>query len=337
MDKKLFYYDLPEEYIAQEPLEKRDHAKMLVLKKQDGSIYHDYFYNIKNYLKKNDVLVLNESKVIKCRLKGLKETTNANIECFILNKINYNTANVLLKPAKRLKKNDRVFIGNFYFVVNKKLDYGKAIVEFSDDIDTVIEKHGKIPLPPYIKNKNINYDRYQTVYADKDGSTAAPTAGFHFTNELINDLEKNGIIFAKLRLDIGLDTFRPITEDDIEKHKIHSEYYSISEKEVEKILNAKKRGGRIIAVGTTSTRVLETIALEKGKLTACSGQTSLYIYPGFKFQLVQAMITNFHLPCSTLLVMVSAFAGRENILQAYEEAKQKNYRFYSFGDCMFIY
>lgn len=337
MKTSQFYYYLPEKFIAQNPIEKRDHSKLLLLDRRSARIDHEHFYNIGNFLNEGDVLVVNESRVLKCRLEGIKEETGAKIECFILNIIDKNTAEVLLKPSKKIKEGNIVNIDRFYFETVQKMNYGKAVVRFNKEIDYLIEKYGRVPLPPYVKNKNISYERYQTVYAEKDGSAAAPTAGFHFTNELVERLKISGITIAKLRLDIGLDTFRPIVEEEIEDHVIHSEQYYISEEESGKILDAKAKGGRVIAVGTTSIRALETVMIKEGKLTGSSGMTSLYIYPGFKFRIVDAAITNFHLPCSTLIVMISAFAGRENILKAYEEAKQNNYRFYSFGDCMFIY
>jgi S-adenosylmethionine:tRNA ribosyltransferase-isomerase len=342
MKLDLFHYDLPEKFIAQQPLERRDQSKLLILEKKTGRIKHDFFYNIKNYLNKGDILVLNESKVSKCRLIGFKEKTGAKIECLVLKKISRNhfASNkylTLLKPSKRIKQNDRVAIGGYFFEVEERLDCGKAIVKFSSKLDEIIEKYGKVPLPPYIKKDDIKEERYQTVYAGVKGSAAAPTAGFHFTRKLIDELKKNGIKFAKLRLDIGLDTFRPIVEEEIEEHIIHSEHFFLSGFQAKKIITAREIGGRVIAVGTTSTRVLETVMTEQSILKESKDDTNLYIYPGYRFKIVDAMITNFHLPYSTLLVMVSAFAGRENILMAYEEAKKKNYRFYSFGDCMFIY
>ncbi|MBU4450416.1 MAG: S-adenosylmethionine:tRNA ribosyltransferase-isomerase, partial [Actinobacteria bacterium] len=235
-----------------------------------------------------------------------------------------------------LSVSSKVNIGNYYFSVTEKLGYGKAVVEFNAPLNEIINKYGKVPLPPYIKNENISEERYQTIYARVNGSAAAPTAGFHFTCKLIKELKKSGINFAKLRLDIGLDTFRPIVEDDVEEHVINNEYYSLSDSEAKKISQSMQNGGRIIAVGTTSTRVLETVFSKEGKISGDKGNTELYIYPGYKFKAIDAMITNFHLPYSTLLVMVSAFAGRENVIKAYEEAKKNNYRFFSFGDCMLI-
>lgn len=336
MKLDLFYYDLPEKFIAQEPLDQRDKSKLMILNRKTGKISHDVFYNISKYLKKDDVLVLNESKVTKCRLIGLKENTGAKIEVFVLRKIKGEKYLVLVKPSKKLSVSTKVNIGNYYFSVSEKLDYGKAVVEFNASLDEIIDKYGKVPLPPYIKNENISEKRYQTIYARVNGSAAAPTAGFHFTGKLIEDLKKNGINFARLRLDIGLDTFRPIVENNVEEHVIHKEYYSLSDSEAKKINQSVQNNARVIAVGTTSTRVLETVFLKKGKISGDKGNTGLYIYPGYEFKAVDAMITNFHLPYSTLLVMVSAFAGRENIIKAYEEAKKNNYRFFSFGDCMLI-
>mgnify|MGYP005845242841 CR=1 FL=1 len=345
MNLDLFYYDLPEKFIAQQPLKKRDHSKLLILDRKTGKIKHDIFYNIKNYLNIGDILVLNESKVTKCRLIGFKENTGAKIECFALKRINSKLLSsssnnskylVLIKPSKKVKKNDIVKVGEYYFEIEEKLGYGKAVVRFNTSLDEIILKYGRIPLPPYIKNETIKEDRYQTVYAKKNGSAAAPTAGFHFTSSLIGKLRNKGIKFAKLSLDIGLDTFRPVVEKEIEKHIIHSEHYYLPDLQARKIIAAKENGGRVISVGTTTTRVLETVMTEKGILKGSKGDTNLYIYPGYKFKIVDALITNFHLPYSTLLIMVSAFAGRENILKAYKEAKEKNYRFYSFGDCMFI-
>lgn len=332
-----FYYELPSSFIAQEPLQLRDHSKLLLLDKKSGCISHDIFYNIDKYLKKGDILVLNESKVDKCRLAGNREGTAGKTECFILEKLKDNKYLVLLKPSKRIKENDVVNIGEFFYTVTRKLDYGKAEVIFSDDISKITGKYGLVPLPPYIKNECVDADRYQTIYAKTFGSAAAPTAGFHFTDELMEKISAKGIHFAKLTLNIGLDTFRPIVEAHVEEHVIHSESYSISEPEAQKISEAGKRGGRVIAVGTTSVRVLETVMGKSGSLKEGEGKTSLYIYPGYEFKAVDGIITNFHLPHSTLLVMVSAFAGRENIINAYEEAKRNFYRFFSFGDCMFIY
>jgi len=339
MDIDLFNYNLPNKFIAQKPLKYREKAKMLVLDKKSGKITHDYFYNILNYLNPEDVIVLNNSKVMKCRIFGKKEKTLARVECFILKKKSEKKAFVLLRPAKRLYEGTKVFIDEsdgIFFKVEKKMDNGNAVVAFNESVSEVINRYGDLPLPPYIKNRDFDTGYYQTIYAKSEGSAAAPTAGLHFTKKILENIKRKGIIIAKVRLNIGLDTFRPITEKEIERHKIHSEYFSITEANVKKIELAKKRGGKVIAVGTTTVRVLETIMNKYGKLRGYSGKTNLYIYPGYDFKCVDAIITNFHVPKSTLLVMISAFAGRENLLNAYSEAIKKKYRFYSLGDCMFI-
>jgi len=341
MKLDLFDYKLPENLIAQTPLIERDKARLLILDKKSAEIKHDIFYNIINYINCNDVIVINESKVINARIFGRKEKTGAKIECFILEKKKNNNFIVLLRPSKRLKENDKVFIDedeNIYFEVLDKSEEGKALINFNISISAgkILEKYGQVPLPPYIKSRNFDNSFYQTVYAKKEGSVAAPTAGLHFTKELIKKLQDKGVFIAKVNLEIGLDTFKPIIEEDIKKHKIHTEKFSISESAVQKIINAKKSGGRVISVGTTATRVLETIMTQYGVLKSCKGKTSLYIYPGYKFKIIDMLITNFHLPKSTLIVLVSAFAGRENILNAYKIAIENNYRFFSFGDCMLI-
>jgi S-adenosylmethionine:tRNA ribosyltransferase-isomerase len=340
MKLDLFYYKLPQKFIAQEPLLQRDRSKLMILEKKTGQINNDIFFNIAKYVNSGDILVLNESKVTKCRFLGFKEGTGAKIECFVLKEIREkgkaNQYLTLLKPSKKISVQTRVNIGNYFFKVKEKLGYGKAVVEFNETLTKISDEVGKVPLPPYIKNENIEESRYQTIYARVKGSAAAPTAGFHFTEQLIDKLKIVGVKFAKLRLNIGLDTFRPIVEEEIEEHKIHSEHYFLSELEAQKINTARAAGGKVIAVGTTTTRVLETIITKYGILKGHEGDAELYIYPGYKFKIIDRIITNFHLPYSTLLVMVSAFAGRENILKAYEEAKINNYRFFSFGDCMLI-
>lgn len=336
MKIELFYYRLPKKFIAQRPLQRRDYSKLLVLDRHTGDIKHDIFYNILNYFDNGDVLVVNESKVTRCRLPGKKEKTGANIECFVLNKIKDNQYLALLKPSKRLNTSDKVIIGKYYFLVISRLDYGEAIVEFNTPAEKIFNEYGRIPIPPYIKCNDIDESRYQTIYAEREGSSAAPTAGLHFSENLIKEIKNKGVVLAKVGLNIGLDTFRPISSNEIEEHKMHSEYYYIRESEAKKINRAKEMGKKIIAVGTTAVRVLETLISRYGKITGDRGVTDIYIYPGFNFKAVDRMITNFHLPRSTLIVMVSAFAGRENILNAYEQAKKNNYRFYSFGDCMLI-
>jgi S-adenosylmethionine:tRNA ribosyltransferase-isomerase len=336
MNIELFDYNLPQSFIAQKPLKNRDNSKLLILDRHQAVVSHDIFFNLGDYLCEGDVLVINESRVRKCRLFGIKEKTGASIECFVLEKIIDNDYKVLLRPSKRLKPGDRVSIGRYYFEVMSKQDHGKAVVRFSEPAVSIFEEFGEMPLPPYIKERDFKNSRYQTIYAADEGSAAAPTAGLHFTEELMDSLRNRGIIFARLQLNIGLDTFRPISVDNIEEHRMHREYYSIDDTQAKLINRAKQSGGRIIAVGTTTVRVLETLMQKYGKITKCSGYTSIYIYPPFKFRIVDSIITNFHLPRSTLLVMISAFAGRKELLQAYEEAKENNYRFYSFGDCMLI-
>ncbi|MFO7929534.1 MAG: tRNA preQ1(34) S-adenosylmethionine ribosyltransferase-isomerase QueA [Candidatus Humimicrobiaceae bacterium] len=337
MDLDLFDYNLPKKFIAQKPLAQRNHSKLMVLDRHTGEIKHEHFYNIGNYLRKNDCLVINESRVIKCRLFGRKEMTGGKVECFVLEKIVGKRCLALLRPSKRLRKGSKVKVGKYQFEVVEKKDSGKAIVEFNGNPEKIFEEEGNIPLPPYIKRNNIEECSYQTVYAKKKGSVAAPTAGLHFTSDLMDELIGMGIIFAKVSLNIGIDTFRPVKEENIEDHNMHSEYFTVSAKEVGKIREAKKRGGRIIAVGTTAARALETLMGKYGKIKPFRGKTSLYIYPGYKFKAVEAMVTNFHLPRSTLIIMVAAFAGRKRLLQSYEVAKKNGYRFFSFGDCMFIH
>ena len=341
MKTKLFDYELPESFIAQKPLSLRDLSKMMVLDRKSGDIIHDNFFNIGKYLRPGDVLVINESRVNRCRIFGKKESTGARIECFVLKKVNISSKDskyeVLLKPSKRLKKGDKVIMGDHSLKILEKCEYGKAIVYFSSPVNEIFDSIGQLPLPPYIKGRDFDENLYQTVYASRGGSAAAPTAGLHFTKELISSLKEKGIFLARIILDIGLDTFRPISTQDIREHRMHEEYYYIDGAEAGIIEHGMQRpGSRIIAVGTTAARVLETLMQKYGKVREGSGYTGIYIYPPYKFKAVDCMITNFHLPRSSLLVMVSAFAGRDKILEAYEEAKRDNYRFYSFGDCMLI-
>lgn len=341
MKTKLFDYELPESFIAQKPLSLRDHSRMMVLDHKSEGIIHDNFFNIGKYIRPGDVLVINESRVNRCRIFGKKESTGARIECFVLKKVDLCSENseyeVLLKPSKRLKIGDRVALGDHFFEILSKGEYGKAIVAFSSAINEIFDSVGQLPLPPYIKGRDFDENRYQTVYASRGGSAAAPTAGLHFTKELISSLKEKGIFFAKIILDIGLDTFRPISTQHIKEHRMHEEHYSIDDTEAGIIEHGMQRSGsRIIAVGTTAARVLETLMQKYGKVREGNGYTGIYIYPPYEFKAVDCMITNFHLPRSSLLVMVSAFAGREKILNSYEEAKKNDYRFYSFGDCMFI-
>jgi S-adenosylmethionine:tRNA ribosyltransferase-isomerase len=313
---------------------------LLVLNKDTGETKDDVFKNIINYLKKGDVLVLNDTKVIPARLIGVKTDTGASIELLLLKELEDNNWECLSRPFKRLKVGTKISFGNGELIaeVKEKLDEGIVHVHliYEGILMEILDKLGSMPLPPYIKEKLSDKDRYQTVYAKNIGSAAAPTAGLHFTKELLKDIENKGIIIAKVTLHVGLGTFRPVEEENVLEHKMHSEYYQMS-KDTADILNlAKKEGRRIIAVGTTSTRVLETVATKYNEFIPCSGNTDIFIYPGYKFKAIDSLITNFHLPKSTLLMLVSALAGKENILAAYEKAISLNYRFFSFGDAMFI-
>lgn len=341
MNIEEFDYNLPKELIAQTPLEDRSSSRLLVLNKNNGKVKHEHFYNIVNYLKKGDVLVLNDTKVIPARLIGVKEETGAVIELLLLKDIGNDTWECLSRPAKRLKVGTIVSFGDGMLkaTVTKKLDEGMVQVKLSYDgiLMEILDKLGTMPLPPYIHEKLENKDRYQTVYAKNIGSAAAPTAGLHFTEELLKEIEKMGVIVCFVTLHVGLGTFRPVEVENILEHHMHSEFYVMDEKTANILNEAKRDGRRIIAVGTTSTRTLETIASKNdGHFVACSGNTDIFIYPGYTFKGIDCLITNFHLPKSTLVMLVSALAGRENILQAYQEAIANKYRFFSFGDAMFI-
>ena len=335
-----FDYELPEHLIAQTPIQKRDTSRMMVLDKKTGEIEHRHFHDIVDYLGENDVLVLNDTKVMPARIYGVKEETNAAIELLLLKEMENDTWECLTKPAKRVKVGSVISFGDGRLkalcIEEKeegirvfKLDYEGILYEILDSL-------GEMPLPPYIHEKLQDKDRYQTVYAKNVGSAAAPTAGLHFTKELLEELKKKGVTILYITLHVGLGTFRPVNVEDVTKHKMHSEFYMMS-KETADILNlAKKEGRRIISVGTTSTRTLETIMKLYGKFQKCSGFTDIFIYPGFEFKAIDALITNFHLPESTLLMLVSALAGREYILKAYNDAVKHEYKFFSFGDAMFI-
>ena len=341
MDINLFDYDLPKELIAQTPLKERSSSRLLILNKNTGNIKHEHFYNIINYLHKGDVLVLNDTKVIPARLIGAKEDTNAVIEILLLKELGEDNWECLARPGKRLKEGTTVIFGNgeLKAKITKKLVEGIVHVKLIYDgiLMEILDKLGTMPLPPYIHEKLDDQSRYQTVYAKYDGSAAAPTAGLHFTKELLKEIEKKGVTITYVTLHVGLGTFRPVEVENILEHKMHSEFYIMS-KETADILNkAKAEGRRIVAVGTTSTRTLEAIASDNdGLFKKCSGNTSIFIYPGYKFKAIDALITNFHLPKSTLVMLVSALAGRENVLNAYNEAIKEKYRFFSFGDSMFI-
>lgn len=337
-----FDYNLPEELIAQTPLEQRDASRLLVLNKENGEIMHKKFYDIIDYLQEGDVLVLNDTKVLPARLIGEKEETKAVIEILLLKNLEADTWECLCKPARRIKVDTIISFGDGKLKARCISELDNGIRHFEMIYDGIfyelLDELGTMPLPPYIHEKLENQSMYQTVYAKELGSAAAPTAGLHFTKELLQNIENKGIKICYVTLHVGLGTFRPVSVEKLEDHKMHSEYYTMS-KEVADILNkAKKEGARIISVGTTSTRVLETIASKNnGIFLASSGFTNIFIYPGYKFKGIDGLITNFHLPKSTLVMLVSALAGKENIMKAYEVAVNEKYRFFSFGDAMFIY
>src|SRR6056297_2016519 len=342
MDVKEFDYDLPDKLIAQKPEDNRDESQLMCLDKNTGKINEEIFKNIIDYVNPNDMIIFNNSEVIPARMYGEKIPTGTEIEILLLNEIEEGKWEVLVKPGKRVKKGVKVSFGNDLLIGEavEYTDFGGRIMEFSyeGDFSEIIDKLGEMPLPPYINRKLDNPDRYQTIYAKKRGSAAAPTAGLHFTNELINDLKNKGVSIGYLTLHVGLGTFRPVRTDKVEEHDMHSEYYELDQNVIDKIKKTKKNGGRIIAVGTTVTRTLESVATQNnGKLKSSKGWTDIFIYPGYEFKAIDALITNFHLPKSTLLMLVSAFAGKENIMKAYQKAVKKEYRFFSLGDAMFIY
>ena len=341
MNTKDFDYELPQELIAQTPLEKRDESRLLILDKNNGNIEHSKFNHIIDYLIPGDVLVINDTKVIPARLIGEKEDTKAVIELLLLKDIGNDTWECLSRPAKRLKIGTIVSFGNGLLKAEiiEKLEEGlvHAKLIYNGILMEILDKLGTMPLPPYIHEKLQDKTRYNTVYAKIEGSAAAPTAGLHFTKELLNKIKEKGIIITNVTLHVGLGTFRPVEVEDIKDHKMHSEYYIMSKETAEILNKAKEEGRRIIAVGTTSTRTLETIAHNNnGKFIETSGNTNIFIYPGYEFKAIDCLITNFHLPKSTLVMLVSALAGRDNILNAYKEAVKEKYRFFSFGDSMFI-
>jgi len=340
MKTKDFDYDLDESLIAQTPIKKRDTSRLLILDKETGEIEHKVFTDIIDYLTNNDVLVFNNTKVLPARLYGFKEETNAKIEVLLLKELISDTWECLVKPAKRIKKDMIIDFGG-------GLLKAKCLEEKEDGIRTfqmiyqgifyeVLDKLGEMPLPPYIHEKLKDKDRYQTVYAEINGSAAAPTAGLHFTNEVIEKIKAKNIEVLFVTLHVGLGTFRPVAEEDILNHQMHSEYYEISEEVAEKLNKYKQEGKRIISVGTTTTRVLESVYQKYGQMQPEKAWTNIFIYPGYKFKMVDALITNFHLPKSTLLMLVSALATKENIIKAYQIAQKEKYRFFSFGDSMFI-
>ena len=340
MDVKDFDYYLPEELIAQDPLEDRSSSRLMVLDKKTGEIQHKIFKDILDYLKPGDCLVLNNTKVIPARLFGVKEGTQAKIEILLLKRKENDIWETLVKPGKKAKPGTKIIFGDGLLVgeVIDVVEDGNRLIQFSYEgiFEEILDQLGQMPLPPYITHTLKDKNRYQTVYAKYDGSAAAPTAGLHFTKELLNEVKEKGVDIAEVTLHVGLGTFRPVKVENVLDHHMHSEFYMVSAEAAEKINATKDRGGRVISVGTTSTRTLESAADESGRLKECSGWTEIFIYPGYKFKLIDCLITNFHLPQSTLVMLVSALAGREHVLAAYEEAVKEKYRFFSFGDAMFI-
>lgn len=340
MKRQDFYYDLPEELIAQDPLEDRSSSRLLVLDKETGATSHHIFKEITGYLKEGDCLVINDTKVIPARLIGAKEGTGAKIEILLLKRKENNIWETLVKPGKKAKVGTRIVFGEGLLVgeVVGIVEEGNRLVKFEYEgiFEEILDQLGQMPLPPYITHQLKDKNRYQTVYAKYDGSAAAPTAGLHFTKELLQQVKDKGVDIAEVTLHVGLGTFRPVKVDNVLDHHMHSEFYMVSQEAADKINNAKKNGGRIISVGTTSTRTLEAASDENGMLKECSGWTDIFIYPGYSFKVIDCLITNFHLPQSTLVMLVSALAGREHVLNAYKEAVEEKYRFFSFGDAMFI-
>ena len=339
MELSDFNYYLPEELIAQTPIEKRDESRLMVLDKNTGEIEHKIFRDIIDYLQPGDCLVRNNTKVIPARLYGKKET-GANVEFVLLKNLEGDIWEAMVRPGNKLHSGAKVIFGDGLLraEILETLQDGTRKVKFEYDgiFNEILDKIGLMPLPPYIHESLKDNDRYQTVYAKYEGSAAAPTAGLHFTDELLKKIEEKGISVANVTLHVGIGTFRPVKEKNIEDHQMHTEHYYIKQEDADKINKAKLSGHRVIAVGTTSCRTIETIADEKGLVKACEGDTGIYIYPGYKFKCLDALITNFHLPESTLVMLVSALAGRENILNAYNEAVKEKYKFFSFGDAMFI-
>lgn len=335
-----FYYDLPKELIAQTPLEPRDSSRLLVLDREKQTLEHKHFYDIIDYLNEGDLLVANDSRVLPARIYGIKDETGAKVEFLLLKQVANNRWETLCKPGKKAKVGTKFSFGNGILratVVEVK-DDGNRIVDFDceENFFTTLDKIGQMPLPPYITAELKDKERYQTVYSHELGSAAAPTAGLHFTTELMDRIKAKGVKIAYVTLHVGLGTFRPVKVDDVTKHKMHSEHYEVPEETAKLINETKKNGGRVIAVGTTSCRTLESVAAMYGEIKSCEGFTDIFIYPGFEFKVLDGLITNFHLPESTLIMLVSAFAGYDFIMSAYKEAVKEKYRFFSFGDAMFI-
>lgn len=339
MNTSDFYYDLPEELIAQTPAEPRDSSRLLVYHRQDGAVEHKIFRDIIDFLKPGDALVVNDTRVIPARLYGKKQSTGRKVEFLLLNQLSKDTWEVIMRPGKKLRIGDRVeFAEDLQAEILEKKEDGVTCVKFYFDglFEPLLERYGNMPLPPYITKRLEDRQRYQTVYAKENGSAAAPTAGLHFTPELMEKIRQKGIDIIPVLLHVGLGTFRPVKVENVENHKMHSEYYSISADSARRINETRKKGGRIIAVGTTSVRTLESVADEDGCIKEQSGNTEIFIYPGYRFKCVDALITNFHLPESTLLMLISAFMGKEQALSLYHLAVQERYRFFSFGDAMLI-
>lgn len=336
-----FDYELPEELIAQHPSKKRDEARLMVLNRKDRSIEHRIFKDIIDYLNPGDCLVINNTKVLPARLYGIKEDTKVPVEFLLLKRLEDDIWEVMVRPGRRIKEGAQISFGEGLLKakVLEVLENGNRKVVFSYDgiFNEILDQIGLMPLPPYIKESLKEKDRYQTVYAKYEGSAAAPTAGLHFTEELLKKIEEKGIIIANVTLHVGIGTFRPVKVEEIEKHQMHSEHYYIKEEDAQKINKAKQEGRRVIACGTTSCRVLESVADENGFVKETEGDTSIFIYPGYSYKCIDALITNFHLPKSTLVMLVSAFADREFIMEAYKLAVKEKYMFFSFGDAMFIY
>jgi len=334
-----FNYDLPEELIAQHPSEKRDESKLMVLNRETQKIEGKVFKNVIDYLNPGDCLVINNTKVIPARLYGKKET-GANVEFLLLKRIEKDTWEAIVRPGRKLLAGAKVTFGDGILeaTVDKVLENGNRMVTFKYDgiFNEILDKIGMMPLPPYIKEKLKEKDRYQTVYAKHDGSAAAPTAGLHFTPELLEEIKKKGVEIANVTLHVGIGTFRPVKVENVEEHDMHSEHYYIKQEDADKINKAKKNGNKIISVGTTSCRVLESISDENGFVKMAEGDTNIFIYPGYKFKCIDRLITNFHLPESTLIMLVSALAGKEFVMKAYRQAVDEKYRFFSFGDSMII-
>ncbi len=340
MNTSDFYYDLPKELIAQTPLEPRDSSRLLLLGRENGEIQHQTFSDIVDFLQPGDLLVANDSRVLPARIYGVKAETGARVEFLLLKQVGTNRWETLCKPGKKAREGVKFIFGDGILeatVIEVKED-GNRVVEFEceDNFFTALDKIGQMPLPPYITEELKDRERYQTVYSNELGSAAAPTAGLHFTNELMQKIKDKGVNIAYVTLHVGLGTFRPVKVDDVTKHKMHSEHYEIPEDTANLINETKKNGGRVIAVGTTSCRTLESVATFFGEIKPCDGFTDIFIYPGYEFKVLDGLITNFHLPESTLIMLVSAFAGYDNVMNAYKTAVDEKYRFFSFGDAMFI-